>query len=597
MSEFYAANSLLINLIAINAILALSIYITLSAAMLSLANAAFMGIGAYTAILFTQYFGWPLIPAAFVGAGMAALVGALLGAPVLRLRGIFLAIATIGFGEILRIFILNFQPGITLPFEQQDYPNGAEGLRLPPPATTTGWLTYGTLLVLVYFFWRLRGSRMGLALAAIREDEAAAESSGINVTRYKLLVFVIGAAIAGWAGALDAHLYNFISPADFGFSEAVTILVYAVVGGTLGFPGPILGAALITALPEILRPLHDFRDIFTGLVLLLTILFLPSGLFSLLGNALGLRRRWQPTLVQPPSHNEDTDAGGQFIAPSPPDQPGQDKSRPNTDDPQLKPQTSNLKPETPLLRTEAANRRFGGVVAVDNVEMSIAPHSVYGLIGPNGAGKTTLLNLLSGVLPLTSGHIYLKGERIDGLAPHNIVRRGIARTYQNIRLFPNLSVLENVLVGMHSRTHASLLQRLVFSPTARREEQASRNRAFALLTRFGLECNASLPATALAYGDQRRLEMARALATDPTLLLLDEPAAGLNQAESERLRQLLRELTATDLTVLLIEHDMALVMSVCDRIAVINFGRKIAEDVPATISRDPLVIEAYLGSD
>ena len=314
MSDFYAANSLLINLIAINAILALSIYITLSAAMLSLANAAFMGIGAYTAILLTQYFGWPLIPAAFVGAGMAALVGALLGAPVLRLRGIFLAIATIGFGEILRIFILNFQLGITLPFEQQDYPNGAEGLRLPPPASTTGWLTYGTLLALIYFFWRLRGSRMGLALAAIREDEAAAESSGVNVTNYKLLAFVIGAAIAGWAGALDAHLYNFISPADFGFSEAVNILVYAVVGGTLGFLGPILGAALITALPEILRPLHDYRDIFTGVVLLLTILFLPTGLFSLLGNALGIRRR-RPPAPLPSPNNGDTAVGAGFIPP------------------------------------------------------------------------------------------------------------------------------------------------------------------------------------------------------------------------------------------------------------------------------------------
>ncbi len=577
MFDFYAANSLLINLIAINAILALSIYITLSAAMLSLANAAFMGIGAYTAILFTQYFGWPLIPAALVGAGVAALVAALLGAPVLRLRGIFLAIATIGFGEILRIFILNYHSGLTLPFEQKEFPNGAEGLPLPPPATTSGWLTYGTLLALVYFFWRLRGSRMGLALAAIREDEAAAESSGVNVTRYKLFAFVIGAAIAGWAGALFAHLYDFISPDRFGFQEAVDILVFAVVGGTLGFAGPLLGALLITALPELLRPLHDYRDIFTGVVLLLTILFLPTGLFSLLGNALGIRRRWRGPLVVV-SQSDDVPI----------------TSNPNQ---QLKTQNSKLKTEAPLLRTEAATRRFGGVVAVDNVEISIAPRSIYGLIGPNGAGKTTLLNLLSGVLPLTSGHIYLKGERIDGLAPHDIVRRGVARTYQNIRLFPNLSVLENVLVGMHSRTRASLLQRLVFSPSARREEQASRSRAFALLTRFGLAANASLSATALAYGDQRRLEMARALATDPTLLLLDEPAAGLNQVESARLRDLLRELTAAGLTVLLIEHDMALVMNVCDRIAVLNFGRKIAEDGPAAISRDPAVIEAYLGSD
>ncbi|HEX8228493.1 MAG TPA: branched-chain amino acid ABC transporter permease [Chloroflexia bacterium] len=291
MVEFYNNNSFLINLVGINAIMALSIYITLSCAMLSLSNAASMAIGAYTAALLTQQAGWPLWLAVVAAAVVAGLVALLLGMPILRLRGVFLAIATLGFGEVIRIIIVN-TPVL----------GGPEGFRLNAgnrSGVVTGLEIFGTLLVLAYFFARLKGSRMGLAMDAIREDENAARTMGINVTFYKVMAYVTGAVVAGIGGALYAHLRSFLSPGDFGFQRAVDILVFAVVGGTFAWRGAILGAALITLLPEITRSvpvvaglnIKDHPEIFSGLILLLVILFLPKGLLTI---SLGLKLR-RPT--------------------------------------------------------------------------------------------------------------------------------------------------------------------------------------------------------------------------------------------------------------------------------------------------------------
>ncbi|HEX8598926.1 MAG TPA: branched-chain amino acid ABC transporter permease [Chloroflexia bacterium] len=288
MAEFYNNNSFLINLVGINAIMALSIYITLSCAMLSLSNAASMAIGAYTAALLTQQAGWPLWLAVVAAAAVAGLVALLLGMPILRLRGVFLAIATLGFGEVIRIIIVN-TPAL----------GGPEGFRLNAgnrSGVVTGLEIFGTLLVLAYFFARLKGSRMGLAMDAIREDENAARTMGINVTFYKVMAYVTGAVVAGIGGALYAHLRSFLSPGDFGFQRAVDILVFAVVGGTFAWRGAILGAALITLLPEITRSvpvvaglnIKDHPEIFSGLILLLVILFLPKGLLTI---SLGLKLR------------------------------------------------------------------------------------------------------------------------------------------------------------------------------------------------------------------------------------------------------------------------------------------------------------------
>jgi branched-chain amino acid transport system ATP-binding protein len=263
---------------------------------------------------------------------------------------------------------------------------------------------------------------------------------------------------------------------------------------------------------------------------------------------------------------------------------------------------TNTQPETIAARPEilvvrGLTRAFGGLLAVNEVSFSIYPGEIYGLIGPNGAGKTTVINMLSGLLPPTSGRIEFKGRSIERLPAYRITELGVARTYQNIRLFGEMTVLQNVIVGQHCRLRAGLAERLVFAPTVRREEAAAKRKAQALLTNAGLESMQDYPASSLPYGSRRRLEIARALASDPELLLLDEPAAGMNSAEREELQERLRALVASGLTILLIEHDVSLVMSLCNRIGVLNFGNMIAQGTPAEIGTNPAVIEAYLGTD
>ncbi|GAB2182251.1 branched-chain amino acid ABC transporter ATP-binding protein/permease [Denitratisoma sp. agr-D3] len=559
LADFWATYSTLVFSVGVHMLLALSILLTLSCGLLSLANAAFMGIGAYVSALLTLNADWSF-PAVLAAGGIApALVALLIGAPVLRLSGVYLAMATLAFGEVVRITVLNL-----------DITGGPEGLNGIPLATE-GWHIALLLALTVYGLTRLRRSRIGRAFEAIKEDEVAARLMGIPVDRYKLLAFVLGGFIAGIAGALNAHFTFFISPREYGFEAAVDILTMAVLGGTGSLLGPVLGAGILTLLPELLRSLHDFRSLVNGAVLVLVVLFLPKGIVGgvrrkTLGTALGLEADLAAGRAEQHATRE--------------------AQQPDT-----------AAPSAPLLSIRNLGKHFGGLHVLHDVSFTVPAGSIYGLIGPNGAGKTTVFNLVTGLLPPSAGQIDFQEQNLVGKAPHAITRQGVARTFQNIRLFKEMTILENVMVGMHAHLTYGAPALLLNTPAFRKTEQQARQRAYELLTWVDLHAKADQVADNLSYGDQRKLEFARALATEPRLLLLDEPVAGMNPAEKTALMAEIRAIRDRGYSVFMIEHDMRFVMGLCDRIAVLNFGRIIAEGTPEEIRNNPEVIEAYLGKE
>lgn len=586
VASFLATYNAVIVFVAINGVLAYSMYAVLIAGQLSLAQAAFASIAAYTSALLTIHLGWPLLAVTIAGVLAGALAAFLLGLPVLRLRGVFLAIATLGFGEMVRILVLNLE--VT---------GGAQGLRGIPKVVGV-WQAWLALAVCAWFFARLGPSRRGLGLAALRQDETAASAMGVDVVRYRMFAFVVSGAMAGLSGVLFAHFTRFISSDQFGFSRAVEALLYAIVGGTGHWVGPALGGALLTGLPEVQRALGVqagwLRPFINGLILLLVILFLPGGLSGLATRAGWLRRR---TVTHPPTAatqaSVKTAVDGTTTDDS--DEIGDSDEAADSEDASVWVAASPVGP--PAVVLEGLVKNYGAVRAVDEVDLRIPTGEVMGLIGPNGAGKTTLVNVITGLTAASGGRIEVLGTSIVGRKPHEVAQLGVGRTFQEVKLFDTLSVLENVLVGGHSVAHHTFLRRLFLMPSARRDEQADLQHARRCLHRVGLADVADLSAGALSYGDRRRLEIARALASEPQLLVLDEPAAGMNRVEAAALGDLVGAIAATGVTILLIEHNVPLVMRTCSRVAVLDFGRLIAEGEPAAIARNPAVIAAYLGDD
>jgi branched-chain amino acid transport system permease protein len=533
----------------------------------SFGQAAFCGFGAYTTAVLTTAYGispWLTLPLSLLVSGIAAV---LLGLVTVRLSGHYLPLGTIAWG--ISLFYL---------FSKLELLGRNDGISAIPP------LSIGSLKMLdpgaIYFaIWiavlvcalltmNLLDSRTGRAIRALRRGHVAAEAFGVQTARAKLLVFIYAAVLAGLSGWLYAHFQRAANPTPFGPQAGIEYLFIAVVGGAGYVWGAVLGAALVVVLKEILQSYLPYlfgsqgqlEIIVFGILLVALLQLAPTGVWP-----------WLTARLPFKSKGKRPDASLTLPA----------RPRPTTQ-PQL------------LLQVDHARKQFGGVIAVNDVSFDVHAGEIVALIGPNGAGKSTTFNLITGVLAASGGRISVLGNSIDNAPPQQVVKLGIARTFQHVKLVPDMTVLENVAIGAHLRGQAGAIAsmlRLDRADEARLLAEAARQ-----IERVGLSDQIDQLAGSLSLGQQRIVEIARALCVDPMLLLLDEPAAGLRHLEKQRLASLLRQLRDGGMSVLLVEHDMGFVMDLADRIVVLDFGTKIAEGTPDTIKANPEVIKAYLGA-
>jgi ABC-type branched-subunit amino acid transport system ATPase component/ABC-type branched-subunit amino acid transport system permease subunit len=545
-----------------------------SSGQVSLGQAGFYALGAYAGAILTTRLGlgfWAALPVATL---LGAAVGVVLALASLRVSGPYLAMVTIAFGIIVEHGLIEWD-ALTL---------GFGGIaNIPRPALGgavlgLGGYYYVVLAAALLSLWlarNLQRSRWGRALVAVRESEVAAESLGLNAYWVRTVAFTLGAAFAGAGGCLYAFLAGFVSPDSFTMQTSILFLLAILFGGLGHVLGPVVGSLVLIVLPELLHRFSDYRLVMYGVLLLASIYFLPTGVVGLL--ARHDRRR----------------AGGSARAGAGP-RPTPEGTTP-ADAQEAWSADGSAPPARARLIARDVTMRFGGISALDGVPLDLEPGTVHGLIGPNGAGKTTLLNVLSGFYTPTSGRIALGERDLTAAPPHRIARDGVARTFQTTQLFDAMTALENVQVGLAGGRAGSLLAGMAGLPSVARDEARLRGRARALLEFVGYRADPGELAANLPFGVKRLVEIARALARRPAVLLLDEPAAGLSQEEINGLAALIARIRAGGTAVLLVGHHMDLVMKLSDEVTVLNYGRRIAHGPPSSVQRDPVVVEAYLG--